>query len=110
MQWKRDWPNEFILILISRLYSIIFHLQRGIIPKKKQIFREDGSVVDFSYHPLPDGSHLMSCIDITDTYKVKKMLKELNSKAVKKPSTPSNLTLTPKNIHPILKKVHDQGL
>lgn len=44
------------------------------IPKKKQIFREDGSVVDFSYHPLPDGSHLMSCIDITDSFKVEKML------------------------------------
>ena len=98
---KKDWE-----LRKEKLLS----LATDRIPKKKQIFREDGSVVDFSYHPLPDGSHLMSCIDITDTYKVKKMLKELNSKAVKKPSTPSNLTLTPKNILPILKKVHDQGL
>jgi signal transduction histidine kinase len=48
------------------------------IPKKKQIFRQDGTVVDFSYMPLPDGSHLMSCIDITDSYRIEKILRERN--------------------------------
>jgi PAS domain-containing protein len=48
------------------------------IPKKKQVYRQDGSVVDFSYIPLPDGSHLMSCIDISDTYRMEKILRERN--------------------------------
>jgi PAS domain-containing protein len=67
------------------------------IPKKKQIFREDGSVVDFSYHPLPDGSHLMSCIDITDSFKVERMLNTFSKvKAVK-----ASRISASKNIHPL---------
>lgn len=62
----------------AKLWSVrkekLIALATDRIPKKKQIFREDGSVVDFSYHPLPDGSHLMSCIDTTDSFKVEKML------------------------------------
>lgn len=64
----------------------LLELATDRIPKKKQIFREDGSVVDFSYYPLPDGSHLMSCIDITDSYKVEKMLKQMDRNYLQKAS------------------------
>lgn len=76
------------------------------IPKKKQIFREDGSVVDFSYYPLPDGSHLMSCIDTTDSYKVEKMLTQMDREYLKKKSRAMEDTtpIAAKKIHVISEK------
>lgn len=45
-------------------------------PKKRKIHRQDGSVVDFSYVPLPDGSNLMSYHDVTDQTQLKKAFEE----------------------------------
>mgnify|MGYP003631239681 FL=1 len=45
-------------------------------PKKRKIQRQDGSIIEFSYVPLPDGSNLMSYYDVTDQTKLEKALEE----------------------------------
>lgn len=47
-------------------------------PKTGRLVRKDDSVVLFSYTPLPDGAHMLSFIDITDTYMVEKAVMERN--------------------------------
>lgn len=47
-------------------------------PKTGRLMRKDDSVVLFSYTPLPDGAHMLSFIDITDTYMVEKAVMEKN--------------------------------
>jgi PAS domain-containing protein len=64
-----DWKS-YKLRLINRVTDRI--------PKKRRLFRKDGTVVDFSYVPLPDGSHLISYVDMTDSYQVEKILRERN--------------------------------
>lgn len=49
------------------------------IAKTGKMVRKDNSVVMFSYIPLPDGAHMLSYIDITDTYVVEKAIMEKNS-------------------------------
>ena len=48
------------------------------VPKTGRINRTDGSVLEFSYVPLPDGAHLHSYSDITDKYRIEKALRERN--------------------------------
>ncbi|MFN9000625.1 MAG: PAS-domain containing protein, partial [Holosporales bacterium] len=48
------------------------------IKKEQRIQRKDGKVIDFTYSPLPDGSHLISCIDMTDSVRIEKLLREKN--------------------------------
>ncbi len=48
------------------------------IPKSGKLYKKDNSVILFSYIPLPNGEHLMSSIDITDTCLVEKAIKEKN--------------------------------
>jgi nitrogen-specific signal transduction histidine kinase len=48
------------------------------IAKTGQIVRKDDTVVLFSYIPLPDGAHMLSFIDITDTCVVEKAIMEKN--------------------------------
>jgi len=48
------------------------------ISKTGKLLKKDGSVILFSYSPLPDGAHLHSFIDITDTFNVEKAMMEKN--------------------------------
>ena len=47
-------------------------------PKTGRLMSKDDSVVLFSYIPLPDGAHMLSFIDITDTCTVEKAMMEKN--------------------------------
>jgi len=49
------------------------------IPKTGKIFRTDNTVINFSYIPLSDGTHVHSYLDITDSWKVEKALSERNN-------------------------------
>lgn len=55
--------------------TIISNLTDRIM-KTGRIMKKDGSVLFFSYVPLPDGSHMHSFMDITDTCKVSLALHE----------------------------------
>lgn len=46
------------------------------ITKSGQIKRRDGSVLTFSYVPLPDGANMLSYLDISDSYRVEHALRE----------------------------------
>lgn len=48
------------------------------IPKTGRMFRQNDTVVNFSYLPLPDGSHVHSYIDVTASWVVEKALYEKN--------------------------------
>lgn len=48
------------------------------IPKTGQLPRKDETVVNFGYVPLPNGDHLFSYTDATDTSLVQKALQEKN--------------------------------
>lgn len=45
------------------------------VPKKRRLKRQDGTVIDFAYVPLPDGSHLLSFVDVTDSCRIEEMEK-----------------------------------
>lgn len=51
--------------------------------KKRRIERNDGSVLQFSYTPLPDGSNLTSYIDVTERDRIKQVLED-RSQALQK--------------------------
>lgn len=46
--------------------------------KRRRLYRKDGSALELSYVPLPDGAHMMSYIDITDSIKAEQALRERN--------------------------------
>ncbi|MDR3179457.1 MAG: PAS-domain containing protein [Holosporaceae bacterium] len=48
------------------------------IAKSGKLLKKDNSVVMFSYIPLPDGAHMLSYTDITDSYMVEKAIMEKN--------------------------------
>ncbi|MDR3155481.1 MAG: PAS-domain containing protein [Holosporaceae bacterium] len=48
------------------------------IAKSGKLFKNDNSTIMFSYIPLPDGAHMLSFIDITDTCKVETAITEKN--------------------------------
>jgi signal transduction histidine kinase len=48
------------------------------ISKTGRLMKKDNSVILFSYVPLPDGAHMHSFIDITDTCVVEKAIMEKN--------------------------------
>lgn len=48
------------------------------IPKTGRMFRQNDTVVNFSYLPLPDGSHVHSYVDVTASWVVEKALYEKN--------------------------------
>ena len=45
-------------------------------PKSGELNRKDGTIFSFSYVPLPDGTHLLSYSDITDSKRIHKALIE----------------------------------
>ncbi|MBY0291796.1 MAG: PAS-domain containing protein [Alphaproteobacteria bacterium] len=48
------------------------------VPKTGQLKRKDGMIVNFRYLPLPNGDHLLSYTDATDTCRVQQALQERN--------------------------------
>lgn len=48
------------------------------VPKTGQLKRKDGVILNFSYVPLPNGRHLVSCTDTTDASLVQQALQERN--------------------------------
>lgn len=48
------------------------------VPKAGQLSRKDGTVVNFGYVPLPNGDHLFSYTDATNTSLVQQALQEKN--------------------------------
>ncbi|MEN8236650.1 MAG: PAS-domain containing protein [Pseudomonadota bacterium] len=53
------------------------HLIEGLTDrkaKKGELTRKDGRVFSFSYVPLPDGTHLLSYADITDSKKIRQAM------------------------------------
>lgn len=47
-------------------------------PERQRISLKKDKMLEYSYVPLPDGSHLLSFIDISDTWRFEKSLKERN--------------------------------
>lgn len=66
---KEDWGN-----FQGRLLSIIG--QRS--PKTGRFSRADQSMIQYAYVPLPDGSHLLSFIDVSDRWRFEQALQERN--------------------------------
>lgn len=48
------------------------------VAKSKLMERTDGSILKISYIPLPDGSHLVTYLDVTDSIHVERVLREKN--------------------------------
>lgn len=48
------------------------------IPKSGRLMRKDYKIVNFGYVPLPNGDHLLSYTDTTDTFRVQQALQEKN--------------------------------
>jgi signal transduction histidine kinase len=46
------------------------------MPKTGQLTRKDGVIINYSYLPLPNGDHLLSYTDATDTLRVQSIHKE----------------------------------
>jgi len=61
-------------ILQNEITSFFIHRR----PNENQITLTDDRVMKYSYLPLPDGSHLISIVDITDTARFQDSLKERN--------------------------------
>ena len=48
------------------------------ISKKTRMMCKEDKIINISYVPLPDGSHLLSCMDVSDTHRIERMLRERN--------------------------------
>lgn len=64
-EWN-EYKKKLVLLVTDR------------VPKSLRFFRKDGKVITFTYVPLPDGSHLMTYVDVTDTYQIESLLREKN--------------------------------
>ncbi len=64
-----DWPN-----FLKDMVSLV--LDRT--PRTGRLERADGTVLDYSAQPLPDGAIMHSFLDITDSVKVEEALRESN--------------------------------
>lgn len=69
LRYNNNWPEY---------KDKIINFVTDRVPKRRQITRKDGKVLELSYVPLPDGAHLMSYIDITDSIKAERALMEKN--------------------------------
>ncbi len=67
--YDKDW-NSYKAKLIEKVTDRV--------PKTGQLKRKDGMIVNFRYVPLPNGDHLVSYTDATDTSRVQKALQEKN--------------------------------
>jgi signal transduction histidine kinase len=66
---EEEWKN-----FQARLLTIIS--QR--VPKTGRFNRADGTMIQYAYVPLPDGSHLLSFIDVSDRWRFEQALRERN--------------------------------
>lgn len=66
---QEEWKN-----FQTRLLTIIS--QR--VPKTGRFSRADMSMIQYAYVPLPDGSHLLSFIDVSDRWRFEQALQERN--------------------------------
>jgi len=66
---EEEWKNFQV-----RLLTIIS--QR--VPKTGRFSRADKSMIQYAYVPLPDGSHLLSFIDVSDRWRFEQALQERN--------------------------------
>jgi len=67
--YKEDWESykaQFIEKVTDR------------VPKTGQLKRRDGMIVSYRYVPLPNGDHMISYTDATDTTRIQQMLQEKN--------------------------------
>jgi signal transduction histidine kinase len=48
------------------------------IPRQSRLICADGRIIQFTYVPLPDGSHLLSFVDISDVTRFERALQERN--------------------------------
>lgn len=48
------------------------------ISKKTRMACKGDKVIDITYVPLPDGSHLLSCMDVSDSHRIERILRERN--------------------------------
>lgn len=56
---------------------LISNVTDRISKKTRMKFREE-KVIDITYVPLPDGSHLLNCMDVSDTHRIECVLRERN--------------------------------
>lgn len=66
---EEEWKN-----FQARLLSLIS--QR--VPKTGRFNRADRTMIQYAYVPLPDGSHLLSFIDVSDRWRFEQALQERN--------------------------------
>ena len=60
---------------LSRAVTAIHETRQAL---EGQLNRVDGSVIDYSCEPLPDGASLITYVDVTNTKNAEKMLRERN--------------------------------
>lgn len=60
------------------LHTKLMSLFNQRTPKSDQLILQDKSIIKYSYVPLPDGSHLLSFVDMSDSWRFEKALKEKN--------------------------------
>ncbi len=84
-------PGQHISDIIEQLKSFfdygdswdmykekIIHNITDRIPKNGRLTRKDDTILDFTYVPLPDGAHLISYTDVSDSYRAERALRERN--------------------------------
>lgn len=60
----------------SALKERIIDRLTGRSPRAGRLHRTDGSVLDYACVPLPDGAMLLSYLDVTDSFRVERALRE----------------------------------
>ena len=63
---------------LEKVKDILTNLFEERSPKDDHFMRTDQMVLKYSYVPLPDGSHLISFVDISDSWRFEKALRERN--------------------------------
>lgn len=56
----------------------LFDILDKRVPQEVSLKRSDEKIIQFTYVPLPDGSHLLSFVDVSDTTKFEQALQERN--------------------------------
>lgn len=63
---------------LESVKSRLFDIMDRRVPHETRLVRSDGKIIHFTYVPLPDGSHLLSSVDVSDSTKFELALKERN--------------------------------
>ncbi len=73
-----DIDNPNLVMTKTELLSLFMNLFNKRHPTQDHMELTSGRILRYSYIPLPDGSHLMSFIDMTDSIRFQETLKERN--------------------------------